>query len=119
MVNAGEGQRQVELWWRLQAMLTCKLLVAEDKPSHLTAGALRSFPQDKWSSTEGKTFSVEPANPYPSLLTTSHSESHWTTPTTLTAFLTWPHEPGWQQSHMDLLHGRVFRARQSGVPGPP
>ena len=31
---------------------------------------------------------VEPTNPYPTLLTTSHSESHWTT-TTLTAFLTW------------------------------
>ena len=27
--------------------------------------------------------------PIPSLLTTSHSESHWTTTTTLTAFLTW------------------------------
>ena len=38
---------------------------------------------------QGKTSAVEPANPYLSLLTTSHSESHWTTTTTLTAFLTW------------------------------
>ena len=38
---------------------------------------------------QGKTSAVEPTNPYPSLLTTSHSESHWTTTTTtLTAFLT-------------------------------
>ena len=42
MVNAArEGQRQVELWWRLQAMLMCKLFVAlgfgdarQTKPSH-------------------------------------------------------------------------------------
>ena len=38
---------------------------------------------------QGKTSAVEPATPYPSLLTTSHSESHCTTPTTLTAFRTW------------------------------
>ena len=39
---------------------------------------------------QGKTSAVEPTNPYPTLLTTSHSESHWTTTTTtLTAFLTW------------------------------
>ena len=29
------------------------------------------------------------------------------------------HERRWQQSPMDLLHGRVYRARQSRVPGPP
>ena len=38
---------------------------------------------------QGRTSAVEPPNPYPSLLTTSHLESHWTTPSTLTAFLTW------------------------------
>ena len=37
---------------------------------------------------QGKTSAVEPTNHYPTLLTTSHSESRWTT-TTLTAFLTW------------------------------
>ena len=37
-----------------------------------------------------KTSTVKPANPYPSLLTTYHSESHWKTPpTNLTDFLTW------------------------------
>ena len=40
---------------------------------------------------QGKTSAVEPTNHYPTLLTTSHSESHWTTTTTLT------------QSPMDLL----------------
>ena len=29
------------------------------------------------------------------------------------------HEPRWQQHPMDLLHGRVYRARQPRVPGPP
>ena len=29
------------------------------------------------------------------------------------------HKPRWQQNSMDLLHGRVYRARQSRVPGPP
>ena len=38
---------------------------------------------------QGKTSAVEPANHYPTLLTTSYSESQWTTTTILTAFLTW------------------------------
>ena len=64
-----------------------------------------------------------PPTPTPSLLTTSHSESHWTTPATLTAFLPHMaghhcHEPRWPHSPMDLPRGRVYRARQSGIPDP-
>ena len=42
----------------------------------------------EWTLNEIKTAAVEPANPFPSLLTISHSVIHWTT-TTFAAFLTW------------------------------
>ena len=72
---------------------------------------------------QGNTFAVEPANPYPSLLTTSHSESHWTTTTTLTAFLTWLDttvmNPDGSSTPWICFMGRVYRARQPRVLDPP